>query len=1325
MMNKWLLTAGLIGSAGQALAADTVAPVVTPSVASGAYSSAQKFTLSVKDSVDTAPKVYFTKDGTLPTTESALYKSGLTIKVVDKGVSRDLFLRTLAVDASGNIRRQSFNYYIDSAPVVTPSLAAGSYKGDKSITLSVKDETDTAPVVYYTIDGTLPGKSSPVYTAGTAIKGTASSKSLDLRIRTLAMDSDGNYRRQIFDYKLDPDTTAPVVTASVAAGTYSSAQSVKLTVTDDTDAAPKLYYTTDGTTPTSSSTAYTAGAAIAISKSATLQVLAVDATGNSKVYSYAYVIKSADTTAPVVTASVAAGTYAAAQSVTLTVSDDTDSAPALYYTTDGTTPTTSSTKYTTAIAISASATLKVLAVDASANSKVYSYAYVINADTWYFRGTPNSWATTLMNQEGTLYCTTQTFGAASTNPRFKVDHYGDWKENYPTADYTVTADTTYKICFNPTSKAFTVVKSSTGTTDTTAPVATASVAAGTYTSAQSVTLTVTDDVDTAPALYYTIDGTTPTTSSTRYSSAIAINATTTLKVLAVDATGNSQVYSFAYTINSGTTTTDSWYFRGTSNNWVATAMTAEGSLFCTTQTFGASSTSPRFKIDNYANWTESYPTADYTVSADSTYKICFNPTSKAITATKQAGADTTGPVISATPSAGSYSTTQYIGLSATDDQDSSPVLYYTTDGTEPTTSSTKYTNQTITASDKVTSGADLTIKTLAVDATGNKTTNTFTYYIGDTSSTTSGDFRSESIYFVMTARFYDGDSSNNYYNRDRYKAGDPQWRGDFKGLISQLDYIKDLGFTAIWVTPPVENRSGLDYHGYHAYDWTKVDPRLESVDATYQDFINAAHAKGLKVIQDVVVNHSSQYGIRDQVWIDHLPIKYYVPTGSTQGKIVNGPYLGNLGDYKTTNRDDNDNSVAPAWFQARHNSDPDGTTPLVDPNTGTSVPLAGYNANRFFGFDASTLDKTWYHQQGFMAGGDWENATSLYNKHMAGDCVDLNTGNATVRTYLNNAIHKYLDMGVDAIRLDTAKHVERSELLTYTQDWQAYKPGLFIFGEVLVKGAGFGSEITNDNASAIIRPWWYTRTGSSASTPSGDSGLSVLDFPLFSTFRDNVTKGSLGGIKSIFDYDYLYADPTKLVTFFQNHDVGPDNDFKYRFGGEKANAALAYNVLWTVRGIPSLYYGEEVMFQAGLPEDLAGSSDTLDQTGRAYFGDKLDNKATLQADTLYQHIKRLNQIRKAIPALQTGTMSNVSNSDSYLSFVRSSSSSYVVVGLANGSSQTLTVSSVKNGTYTDAVTGNTIKVTNGSLTFTVKPYSIGTYVLDGPGKVGSDGNWLK
>ena len=116
----------------------------------------------------------------------------------------------------------------------------------------------------------------------------------------------------------------------------------------------------------------------------------------------------------------------------------------------------------------------------------------------------------------------------------------------------------------------------------------------------------------------------------------------------------------------------------------------------------------------------------------------------------------------------------------------------------------------------------------------------------------SPDFREETIYFLMTTRFYDGDPSNNFFCRDRIKfdaAGqpeDPHWRGDFKGLIDRLDYVRDLGFTAIWITPPVENRSGLDYHGYHPYDWTRIDPRLESPDASYQNLIEAAHARGIK-----------------------------------------------------------------------------------------------------------------------------------------------------------------------------------------------------------------------------------------------------------------------------------------------------------------------------------------------------------------------------------------------------------------------------------------------------------------------------------------------
>ncbi|MCE7874059.1 alpha-amlyase [bacterium CPR1] len=683
------------------------------------------------------------------------------------------------------------------------------------------------------------------------------------------------------------------------------------------------------------------------------------------------------------------------------------------------------------------------------------------------------------------------------------------------------------------------------------------------------------------------------------------------------------------------TAADVWYFRGTPNNWGTTAMTAgTASTFTTCQTF-AGVANPRFKIDHRGDWTEAYPAQDYTVADCTEYEITFDATSKQITATSR-GAITTGACATQPP-----------------------------------------------PPPPPPSGAD---------------------------------FREETIYFVITTRFYDGDTNNNYYNRDRIKAGDPQWRGDFKGLIAKLDYIKDLGFTAIWVTPPVENRSGLDYHGYHAYDWNKVDPRLESVGATYQDFITAAHAKGLKVIQDVVINHSSQYGIRNKVWIDHLPIKYYRPAGGVP--IDNGPYQGNLGDYKHPFREDNDNPLAPAWFRARPTSDAAGTTPLVDPKTGATVPSPGYDANRFFGIDAAALDPTWYHLDGFIAGGDWESPIPLQRKHLAGDAIDLATENQAVRDYLNAAIRRYLDMGVDAIRLDTLKHMERGDVLSYVNNWKAHKPGLFVFGENLVKGTGFGSELANDNASAVIRPWWYTRLTSNPGNPQGGgySGLSVLDFSLFSTFRDNIRNGHFGGVGGILGMDWVYGDATQLVTFLQNHDVGPDNDFKYRFGAETWKAALAYNLLWTIRGIPCLYYGEEIEFQKGAPQDIDGPSMTIDQTGRAYFGGHLEAAtiATTQSHPLYRHLQRLNQIRRAVPALQKAPMSNVSEQGNGLSFVRdyNGGQSYAVVGLAAGGGRSFTVGGVRNGTYRDAVTGNTITVgPGGTSTLENLPGGTGNYIV--------------
>ncbi|WP_331351825.1 alpha-amylase family glycosyl hydrolase [Cellvibrio sp. UBA7671] len=828
---------------------------------------------------------------------------------------------------------------------------------------------------------------------------------------------------------------------------------------------------------------------------------------------------------------------------------------------------------------------------------------------WYFRGTPNNWAITALTAVSTTeFSTCQSFGAASTNPRFKIDRTGNWSESYPVNDYTVAANQSYKITFNSSSKN------------------------------------------------------------------IALQA-----VSSCDSIGFTKNFS---ALN----------FRGTANGWSTTPMNLVANNIWSTQIVLDGQASQRFKFDTTTNWAVNYGDSnndgilnqngsDIFTNLVGTYRVQVNDVTLAYTLT---------PVTTSVSSSNVSSSTSSIKSSVS----SSLVL-------SSTSSSVSSINSSGASSSATSSIAGIV----------------------------NGDFRKETIYFLLTARFYDGDASNNYYNRDRYKAGDPHWRGDFKGLIQKLDYIKDLGFTAIWVTPPVENRSGLDYHGYHAYDFYKVDPRLESPNASYKNFIDAAHSKGLKVIQDVVINHSSQYGLRNAVWIDHLPIKYYVPAGGVQGNIVNGPYLGNLGDYKSTFRDDNDNPVAPQWFKERHTSDSAGITPLVDPKTGVTVPKAGYDANRFFGIDAASLDPNWYHLDGFMSGGDWESPLALQRKHMAGDTIDLATGRQNVKDYLNGAMKMYLDMGVDAIRLDTVKHIERNELLSYVNTWKAHKPGLFVFGENLVKGTGFGSEIANDNASAVIRPWWYTRTTSNPADPraGGDSGFSVLDFSVFSTFRDNVTRGHFGGIGGVIAMDWVYGDATQLVTFFQNHDVGPDNDFKYRYGGEMGNAAMVYNLLWTNRGIPTLYYGEEIMFQGGLPQDIAGNSDTIDQTGRAYFGPHLDNLTTTQSHPLYQHIKRLNQIRSAIPALQKAPSTQVSEWGAGMSFVRdlSSEGSYAVVGLASSSSQSITVNGVKNGTYRDAVTGTSINVTNGTISFSVASYSAGIYVLNGIGKIGTNGTFLR
>ena len=149
----------------------------------------------------------------------------------------------------------------------------------------------------------------------------------------------------------------------------------------------------------------------------------------------------------------------------------------------------------------------------------------------------------------------------------------------------------------------------------------------------------------------------------------------------------------------------------------------------------------------------------------------------------------------------------------------------------------------------------------------------------------------------------------------------------------------------------------------------------------------------------------------------------------------------------------------------------------------------------------------------------------------------------------------------------------------------------------------------------------------------------------------------------------------------------------------------------------------------GAPQDVIGNDDTLSSTGRAYFGDRLSPEQIEQTKRhpIFLHLQRLNRIRREIPALQKGQMTHVMEGRNTLSFVRNCESphSYAVVGLTIGSAAHFCVRGIRSGIFRDAVTGRQVEVGGDFLEFDVEPNSAGIYVLDGPGKIGTDGPFLR
>ncbi|MGY5451624.1 alpha-amylase family glycosyl hydrolase [Agarivorans sp. MS3-6] len=538
------------------------------------------------------------------------------------------------------------------------------------------------------------------------------------------------------------------------------------------------------------------------------------------------------------------------------------------------------------------------------------------ADSWFYRGTSNGWATTAMTSTDNVnFCTTQTF--ANNDPRFKIDHFGDWNEAYPTGDFTVSGNASYDICFNSSSKAITATP--VDAEDTQAPTVSANPAAGTYTEAQQISVSVSDNQDSAPAIYCTTDGSIPTAASAPCNE-VSFSATDvvtegvdlSLKVFAIDASGNSSVSSFDYTIAQATG--DTWYFRGTSNDWQTTLMASTGGdNYCTTQSFG--SNNPRFKIDHFGDWTENYPTADVSVEANSTYKICFNAASKAVTTEKEAcvtdcgtSTETLGAVYSATETTFSIWSPEHSNVKVKVDgieHNLQPVgdfagysqVYQTSVAGDLHLKPYTFSINGVQVRDPY--GKMVQPGTGDYEAINIVMDMTRTDPVGGWATRPNLVEREDAIIYEVHVRDFTIDASSGVSAGNNGKfLGMVEAGTTFNGVKTGIDHLKELGVTHVQLLPVYDFATcdGLPdsnpcYNwGYDPRNFNVPEERYSSVPTDYEararefkTMVNEFHKAGIRVVMDVVYNHTF-----DDEMFENISGQYYTATDlSGTGNSIN------------------------------------------------------------------------------------------------------------------------------------------------------------------------------------------------------------------------------------------------------------------------------------------------------------------------------------------------------------------------------------------------------------------------------------------------------
>jgi len=368
------------------------------------------------------------------------------------------------------------------------------------------------------------------------------------------------------------------------------------------------------------------------------------------------------------------------------------------------------------------------------------------------------------------------------------------------------------------------------------------------------------------------------------------------------------------------------------------------------------------------------------------------------------------------------------------------------------------------------------------------------------------------LYMLMPDRFAQSAGHNpqvagmRTYKEDR-TAPSLRHGGDLNGIREHLDYFNELGVTALWLTPVLENDSPDDergystYHGYATTDYYRVDPRF-GTNEDYRRLCDEAHAKGLKVVMDMIFNHSGF----EHPWTLDMPTKDWL----------------NL----------------PDWLkESQGTSNPTGTSFLQ-----TSYKLTPVKDPYASKIDLSETVDGWF----------------------VPTMPDLNQRNPHVMTYLIQNSKWWIEtIGIDGIRMDTYPYADAKAMARWMKELDEEYPNFNTVGETWVTEPAYtaawqkGSRLSKDNS--------YLKT--------------VMDFSFFdklSQAKNEETDAWWQGLNRLYNsfvYDYLYEDPDHVMAFVDNHDTD-------RFLGNGHDSLMlkqALALLMTVRRIPQMYYGTEIM----------------------------------------------------------------------------------------------------------------------------------------------------